>query len=138
MAIKYSDVHRQNVLSQLNTDIGATAKLRIYAGTRPANADAAIGGATLLVELACGATFGTVGGGGAGIARTLTANAITSANATDTGTAAWFRIWKSDGTTPVIDGDVAMSGSDCNLNNTSIASGQNVSVTSLVLTGANQ
>lgn len=131
MAIKYSATIIADRLTQLNTDIGASAKLRIYAGTRPANVGTAISTQTLLAELPCNATaFGAVASG------QLTANAITSANGSASGTASFFRLFKSDGTTACIDGDVATSGADLNLNNTSIASGQSVGVSSFVITGA--
>lgn len=62
----------------------------------------------------------------------LTLNAISSgtgtAGAAGGTTATWFRLWKTDGTTPVMDGTVGISGADLNLNNTSIATGQTVSV----------
>jgi hypothetical protein len=68
----------------------------------------------------------------------LTANAITqdsSANAT--GTATHFRLFQSNGTTAVMDGDVGASGSDLNLTTTSIVATQPVSVTSFVITDGN-
>jgi len=54
-----------------------------------------------------------------------------------TGTATHFRIWQSNGTTAVIDGDVGTSGSDLNFNSTSITSGGTVSVTSFTITAGN-
>lgn len=68
----------------------------------------------------------------------LTLNAITqdsSANAT--GTAAFFRIYKSDGTTVILQGSVGTSGQDLNLNTLSIVSGGPVAVTSFTITEAN-
>jgi hypothetical protein len=111
-----------------NAGAGA-ALLRIYDGTRPASGGTAT---TLLAELtASDPMFGAASSG------VLTASAITddsSANAT--GTATWFRVVDSDSNW-VIDGDVGTSGSDMNLNSTSISILQNVSVTSFVLTGGN-
>lgn len=131
MAIKYSAAIIADRLTQLNTDIGTSAKLRIYSGTRPANVGTAIGAQTLLAELICNATaFGTVGSGA------LTAGAISSTTGAAAGTASFFRLFKSDGTTACVDGDVAASGADLNLDNTSIASGQSVAVSSFVITGA--
>lgn len=130
MALKYSTTIIGDRLTQLNTDIGTSAKLRIYSGTRPANVAAALTG-TLLAELICNATaFGTVSSG------VLTAGAITSTTGAATGTATHFRLFKSDGTTACVDGDVATSGADLNLTNTSIASGQSVAVSSFAITGA--
>jgi hypothetical protein len=68
----------------------------------------------------------------------LTANAITQdASANATGTATWFRIVQSDGSTFVLDGNVGTSGSDLNLTTTSIVATQPVSVTSFVITEGN-
>jgi hypothetical protein len=65
---------------------------------------------------------------------TATANTIaTDSSAAATGTAAWFRAYKSDGVTGVLDGSVGTSGSDLNLNTTSIVSGATVAVTSFTV-----
>lgn len=112
------------------TALANGGKLRIYSGTKPANADTALSGNTLLAELALSSTaFGSASNGVA------TANSITddsSANAS--GTASFFRVFKSDGTTAVFDGTVGTSGADLNLNSTSISSGATVSVSSLTYT----
>lgn len=130
MALALSTTLRNNRADQITSFTGASALLRIYSGTRPATGGTAT---TLLAELTCNATFAAAASGGV-----LTLNAITqdsSANAT--GTATWFRIVKSDGTTFVLDGDVGTSGSDLNLNTTSLVSGGPVAVTSFVLTEGN-
>lgn len=132
MAIKYSTTGITNQLDTLNTLIGPSAILRIYSGTRPANVAASITG-TVLAELTCNAsTFGTASAG------VLTAGAITSdSSANATGTASHFRLFKSDGTTAVIDGDVGTSGSDLNLSSVSIVATGTVAVSSFVITGGN-
>jgi hypothetical protein len=130
MAIAYSTAIRNARMDAITTAAGASALLRIYDGTRPATGGTAT---TLLAELTCNATFAPAASGGV-----LTLNAITqdsSANAT--GTATWFRIVKSDGTTHVLDGSVGTSGSDLNLTTTSIVATQPVSVSSFVLTEGN-
>lgn len=104
--------------------------LRIYSGSQPATADTAITDQTLLAELTFGAT--AFGAASAGVA---TANAITKdSSANNTGTAAWFRAWKSDGTTPVFDGSVGTSNADLVLNSVAISAGAEVSVSSLTYT----
>ena len=133
MALAYNVTLRNNMLDEITTRAdGGTgaALLRIYDGVRPATGGAAT---TLLAQLTCNATFA-----GAAATAVLTLNAITadtSANAT--GTASWFRIVQSDGTTHVLDGDVGTTGSDLNLNSTSITAGQEVSVTSFTITEGN-
>jgi hypothetical protein len=118
------------MLDQITTRAGASALLRIYDGSRPATNGTAT---TLLAELTCNATFAPGASGGV-----LTLNAITqdsSANAT--GTATWFRIVQSGGSTFVLDGSVSTSGSDLNLNSTSIVSGGTVSISSFTITAPN-
>ena len=130
MAIKQTTAVRNAQLDALNSQTGTSAKLRIYNGTRPANANTAITSQTMLVELTCNATaFAAAASGGV-----LTANAISSGTAAATGTASWFRLWQSNGTTAIMDGDVSTAGADLNLNNTSIATGQTVSVSSFTVT----
>lgn len=130
MALGYHVTLRNLQLDEITVRAGASALLRIYDGSRPATGGTAT---TLLAELTCNATFAP--GAGSGV---LTLNAITqdsSANAT--GTATWFRIVQSDGTTHVMDGSVSTSGSDLNFNTVSIVSGAAVSVTSLTVTAGN-
>jgi len=103
--------------------------LKIYTGPQPANGNTAITTQTLLASLALSAT--AFGSAAAGVA---TANAITNAVAAATGAAAWFRVFKSDGTTALWDGNVSTSGANLNLNSTSIQSGATVSVTSFTFT----
>jgi len=130
MALAYDTSIRNAMLDAITTRAGASALLRIYSGTRPATGGTAT---TKLAELTCNATFAPGSSGGV-----LTLNAITQDSSADaTGTATWFRIVKSDGTTFVTDGDVGTSGSDLNLTTTSIVAGQPVSVSSFVVTEGN-
>jgi hypothetical protein len=118
-----------------NTEADAVAALLnsgfldIYDGSQPATADTAVSTQTKLARLTFGSTaFASAIGGVA------TANAITSDSAADaTGTAAWFRALKSDGT-KVYDGSVGTSGCDLNLNTTSIVINAQVSVSALTYT----
>lgn len=121
---------RNNMLDAITTRAGASALLRIYDGTRPATGGTAT---TLLAELTCNATFAP--GASSGV---LTLNAITqdsSANAT--GTATWFRIVQSGGSTHVLDGSVGTSGADLNLNSVSIVATGAVSISSFTITAPN-
>lgn len=112
------------------TALLANGKLRIYSGTQPASADTALSGNTLLAELTMGAT--AFGAAAAGVA---TANAITQDSAADaTGTASFFRAFKSDGTTVVCDGSVGTATSDLILNSVAIQSGAAVAVSAWTIT----
>jgi len=117
------------MLDALTTAVGASGKIRIYDGTRPATGGTAT---TLLAELPCSATFAPAASGGV-----LTLNAITSDTSADaTATATWFRILTS-GNTAVIDGSVGTSGADLNLNTTSIVAGATVAISSFTITAGN-
>lgn len=137
MALGFTAVLQRNRLDEITAlmDAGAgAARLRIYDGSRPANADAAITGA-LLAELDFSVTSFPAASGTPGA---MTANAISDdASADATGTASHFRI-VDDSTGVIMDGDVATSGSDLNLNSIAIAVGIRVSISSFVLTAGNQ
>lgn len=130
--LKYSNGTRDAQQQGLITYAGSGALINIYTGTQPANANTAISTQTLLVSLPISGSFGTDSNG------TITLSSVTSANAVATGTATFFRIFKSDGTTVVMDGSVGTSGADMNLDNTSIATGQTVTITSGTIIRANQ
>lgn len=129
MALAFSTAVRNAMLDAITTATGGSALLRIYDGTRPATGGAAT---TKLAELTCNATFAP----GASSA-VLTLNAITQDSSADaTGTATWFRIVTS-GATHIMDGNVGTSGSDLNLNTTSLVAGAAVQVTSFTITAGN-
>ena len=113
--------------------IGSGAKLRIYSGTQPVNADTGLSGNTLLAELALSATpFGAAVDNTD--KATATANAVTADSSADAaGTATWFRVVTSGGTT-IWDGSVGTSGADMNLNSVAITLGANVSISGWTFT----
>lgn len=128
MTLAFSSTVRDAWGTAIVTAIGTSGKVRIYSGTRPASGGTAT---TLLAELPLSATAGTVTGG------VLTMNAITNDSSADaTGTASWFRVLTSANAF-VIDGDVGTSGSDLNLNTTSIVSGGPVAISSFTITSPN-
>lgn len=130
MALGYNVTLRNNQLDQITTRAGASALLRFYDGTRPATGGTAT---TLLAELTCNATFAAAAASGV-----LTLNAITGdASANATGTATWFRIVQSGGSTHVLDGNVGTSGSDLNMNAVAFTSGAAVDVSSFTITAGN-
>ena len=130
--LKYSNGTRSAQQNGLITYAGSNALINIYAGSQPANANTAISGQTLLVTLTVTGTFGTDSNG------TITLSSVANGTAVATGTAAFFRITQSNGTTVVMDGSVATSDADLVLNNTSIATGQVVSISAGTIIRANQ
>ena len=129
MTLGYVATLRNNQLAQITTSVGASGKIRIYSGSRPATGGTET---TILAELPCSATFAPAPSGGV-----LTVNAITTdATADNTGTATWFRVLTS-ANVAVLDGDVGTSGSDLNLNSTSITAGGSVAISSFTITAGN-
>lgn len=97
--------------------------IKVYDGTQPATADTALSGNTLGVTLTFNATaFGAPANG------LLTANAITSGVAVAGITPTFARIFKSDGTTVVM--DVSAGASGCNLTIGAFTAGTTVSASS--------
>jgi len=129
--LKYSNGTRDAQQQGLITYAGSGSIIRLYDGTQPANANTAISTQTLLVSLPIAGVFGTDSNG------TITLGAVTSGTAVASSTATFFRIVKSDGTTVVMDGSVGTSGADMNLNTTTVASGQTVSITAGTIIRAN-
>ena len=130
--LKYSNGTRNAQQNGLITYAGSGALINIYAGSQPANANTAISGQTLLVTVTVSGSFGTDSNG------TITLSTVTNGTAVATGTASFFRITQSNGTTVVMDGSVATSDADLVLNNTSIATGQVVSISAGTIIRANQ
>ena len=130
--LNYSNGTRNAQQQGLITFAGSGSIIRIYQGTQPANANTAISTQTLLVSLTIVGSFGTDANG------TITIGAVTSAQAVATGTAEFFRIVKSDGTTVVMDGSVGTSDADMILNTTAIANTQTVTISSGTIIRANQ
>lgn len=144
MAAKYSVAARKAFgnATSLNTLLGATSKLRIYAGSEPAEADTEKTtdpptGCTKLAELSMNATaFGAPTGTNPGDDVVFTAGSITQDSSADaTGTASFFRIVDSQGTPESqIQGLCGVGTGELQLNSVDIQIGATVSVTALTVT----
>ena len=132
MAYAFSRASRSAALVAVGSRLN-NGYLRIYSGTRPATPDTALSGNTLLAELRYAASaFGSPTTAEPDV---MSAAAIVQdASADNTGTASFFRSFQSDGTTVEMDGNVGTSGSDLNLNTTSIVALGIVQVSSLTIT----
>jgi hypothetical protein len=124
VAVTLNTTLRNNRADQITSFAGTSAKLRIYTA----------GYASQLVECICNASaFAPAASGGV-----LTLNTISVGAATASGTAAIARIYKSDGTTLVMEGlTVATSGANINLSTTSITINDLVSVSAATITEGN-
>lgn len=105
--------------------------LEIYDGTQPATPDTAVTTQNKLAKMPLNATaFGAASSG------VKTANAITNGTGLVQGTATWFRAFKSDDTTAVIDGSAGTSGTNLVLTAAVIAIGDVVSITAWTVSQA--
>ena len=124
MATRTSLVSRNASLNAMATRLNSGI-LRIYTGSQPATPETAASG-TLLAECTLNATSGTVTNG------VFTANAITQdSSANNSGTAGWFRVFQSNGTTVEFDG---VAGSELTMASYDIVAGGTVSITALTYT----
>lgn len=122
MAIALNTTLRNARATAIVTEAGATAKLTVYTAAYGA----------VLYTSTCAATFGTVSGG------VLTLNAVGNATASGAGTAAIARLFKTDGTTMVMEGlTVGTSGTNIIITNTTIAVSDVVTTTSGTITEGN-
>lgn len=126
--IAYATALRTSRMTQVENALDAgsgPALIRIYNSTRPATGGTAT---TLGAELTCSDPAGTVS------SAVLTFSAITADSSADNSiTATWGRAVDSTATF-VFDFNVGTSGSDLNLNTTTITSGVNVAISSFTLT----
>ncbi|MCA3169592.1 MAG: hypothetical protein ING20_02380 [Burkholderiales bacterium] len=124
MPVSLNTTLRNNRADQITSFAGTSAKLRIYTAAYAAQ----------LVECVCNASAFA----GAASSGVITLNAISDGTATGTGTAAIARIYKSDGSTLVMQGlTVGTSGSNINLSSLSINTNDVVSITSASITEGN-
>jgi hypothetical protein len=131
MAIQLSVAVRNARLDAIETQIGVSAKLKIFTGAVPANC-AAADPAGLLATLSLPSDWMNAASSGS---KTLLGSWTVAASGT--GTALSFRIYATDGTTCGLQGTVGLGSGDLSLDNTNIASGQTVTVTAFSLTDAN-
>lgn len=134
MAFQFSAAVRNAMLDAIESAIGADAVLKIRTGAQPANCAAADSG-SVLATLALPSDWMAAASGGV----KAKSGTWQDASADDTGTAAHFRLYASDGTTCHAQGSVTASGGggQMTVDNVSFAAGQSFTVTSFQLTAPN-
>lgn len=131
MALQFSAAVRNARLDAIETAIGASAVLKIFTGSAPANCAAANSG-TVLATLSLPSDWMAAASGGS----KALSGTWQDTSADGTGTAGHWRLYASDGTTCHMQGSVTATGGggDLTLDNTSLASGQAVTITAFTLT----
>lgn len=134
MAVQLSAAARNTRLSALITEIGASPVLEFRAGSMPANVAAARTGTVLASMTLPSTAFGSPSAGS--VAKSGTWQ---DASADATGTLGYWTLYKSDGTTAVMQGTVTATGGggDITVASTSITAGQPFTINTFTLTDAN-
>ena len=134
MALQYSTTVRNARLDVVESTIGTLPLLRIYSGAKPAaTTDAATG--TLLAELELPSDWMAAASGGtkekSGTWQDLLANA--------SGTAGYFRVLESTGTTTHIQGEITdtAGAGPLKLSTTAITASEPVTIVTFTLTAGN-
>lgn len=126
MTIHWSDTVRNAVLDAWETAIGTAPKVRFYSGSVPADESASLGGAVLLAEFTLDSDWAAAASAGSksvsGLPKSVTAAAD--------GTATFYRIYASDGSTCHEQGTLGTSGTDMTIDNAALVTGQTVRITS--------
>ena len=133
MAVQLSVTVRNSRLDTIESTVGTSPKLQIYSGSMPASCATAASG-TKLVEITLPSDWmSNASSGSKALLGTWSASAVA------TGTGGYFRIVDSTGTTCHFQGTVTATGGggDLTLDNTSINSGQTITVNTCTLTDGN-
>jgi hypothetical protein len=131
MAFQFSTAARNGALDAIETELGASPVLKLWSGTVPANCAAADSG-TQIANMALPAdAMAAASGGTKGLS-----GVWTDASADANGTVGHFRVYKNGATVCVMQGTVTVTGGggDLTLDNTSVTSGQTITITSFTLT----
>jgi hypothetical protein len=134
MPIRLSVTARNARLDAVEAVVGASALLRIFTGAPPLSCAAADSG-TLLVEMALPADWMDTASGGSKIQ----AGTWSDPSANGSGTAGYFRLYETTGTTCHLQGTCSGpgGGGDMELNNPVVSTGQLVQVISFTLLDGN-
>lgn len=134
MTVQLAVSTRNARLDAIETDAGTAAKLMIYTGAQPANCAAAASG-TLLAQFNLASDWAAAASAGA---KSFSGTPLTTTGLA-AGTAGHYRLYKTDGTTCIMQGSVTATGGggDATIDNAVIAVGQTVNVTSFSLTDGN-
>lgn len=130
MAFQFSTSARNAALDALETAVGTAPTLKIWSSTVPANCAAADSAGTILATLVLPSDWMAAASGGVkGLSGTWQ-----DASADATGTAGHWRLYQ--GATVHAQGTVTVTGGggDLTLDNVSIASGQQITITSFNIT----
>ena len=131
MSIQLSTLVRNAELDAIETQIGTSAVMKIFTGSPPANCGTGDSG-TVLATLSLPSDWMSAAASGS----KAKLGTWQDASADNAGTAGYFRIYATDGTTCGMQGTVTATGGggDMTLDNAVLAAGQTFTVNSFTLT----
>jgi hypothetical protein len=132
MAVQLSVAARNARLDAIETTAGASAVLKIFTGSLPANCAAADSG-TVLATINLPSDWMAAASGGSK-AKSGTWEDLSADNS---GTAGHFRVYDNGATTCHIQGTVGTSGTDMTVNSTSFTAAQPFTVNTFTITDGN-
>ena len=134
MALQLSVAVRNSRLDAIETAVGLTPIMKIFTGSMPASCATADSGSVLATLTLPSDWMAAAASGSKSKSGTWQ-----DSSADSTGTAGYFRIYDSAGTTCHLQGTVTLTagGGDMTVDNTSFASGQSFTVNTFTLTDAN-
>ena len=133
--LQFSTELRTAQAQAIATVAGTSPILRVYNGTMPANCAASITGTLLAQGTLPSTPFATASSGAISKTGTWTLTGQSGASAS-AGT--HFRLWKSDGTTCVLQGTWGVGTYDMQPDVNSITNGQTVTISTFTITRGNQ
>lgn len=132
MSLQASTALRNAWLDAIETEAGTAAILELRTGAQPSNCAAASTG-DLVASFTLDSDWASDASSGSKAFTGLPKSDTSADNAND-GSDMHFRLFKSDGTTCVLQGSVKASGGDLTLDNLTITAGQEVDFTSCTIT----
>lgn len=131
MTVQASTTLRNALLDAFESTIGTSAVLKIRTGAQPANCAAADSG-TVLASLTLPSDWMAAASAGS----KAKSGTWQDASADNSGTAAHWRLYASDGTTCHFQGSAGTSGTDMILDSTTFTAGQSFTINTFTLTAA--
>jgi len=131
MTIQYSTTLRNNKLDQVESTIGTGTILKILTGSVP-NSPATIDSGTTLVVMTLPSDWMAAASGG-----TKAKQNTWQVSAVGTGTCGYFRVYDSTAGTCHVQGTCGQGSGDLSFDNSSVNSGQVVTINTFTLTAGN-
>ena len=125
MALQFSTTVRNGMMDAIEVGVGVSAVLKIRTGAQPAACSTADSG-TVLATINLASDWAAAASGGT---KAFSGLPVTDAIADNTGTAAHFRLYASDGTTCHCQGSVGLSAADFIVDSVLFTAGQAFNVT---------